>query len=550
MAGDEAAFKKAMDRYPHLREYVKNWEKEGNPRPEYYPSINRDMESIEMPNFIYPVGPPIFIHILKRMGEMSRYLAIEPQLTEEEKQLYDDIFDSLVLLAPTQEEPTSPEEFKEMLNKLMDLIIVVGTEEKTLLSKLVKLSPLKKVYLTEVQNENIRYHLIKDLTSLGILEPMIRDTWIEDISCTGLGDIFLIHKIFKTMRSNIAMASDMELDEYAYKITERMGRPVSDAKPIADGALSDGSRVNVIYSRDISRKGTSFTIRKFAAEPLAITQIIKWGCFSSQMAAYVWICLENGMSLFVCGETASGKTTSLNAINCFIPAHFKMFTVEDTPEVLCPHSAWQQLVTRQASAKGTSDTDVDMFDLLKAALRSRPNYIIAGEIRGEEGFVAFQGMQTGHPCMATFHAGSVRAMLQRLTGKPINIPLPSVDNLNVVLIQQAVRRKGKTLRRVLEIGEIEGYSKEAGGVLTRTMFEWEPTSDTHVFKGLYNSYILEEKIAKMRGYEDPRDIYKELDLRTKILDKMIELEIFDFYTTFDIFAKYNEYGLEGLPFQV
>jgi len=206
MAGDEAAFKKAMDRYPHLREYVKNWEKEGNPRPEYYPSINRDMESIEMPNFIYPVGPPIFIHILKRMGEMSRYLAIEPQLTEEEKQLYDDIFDSLVLLAPTQEEPTSPEEFKEMLNKLMDLIIVVGTEEKTLLSKLVKLSPLKKVYLTEVQNENIRYHLIKDLTSLGILEPMIRDTWIEDISCTGLGDIFLIHKIFKQYRCTGALA--------------------------------------------------------------------------------------------------------------------------------------------------------------------------------------------------------------------------------------------------------------------------------------------------------------------------------------------------------
>ena len=191
-----------------------------------------------------------------------------------------------------------------------------------------------------------------------------------------------------------------------------------------------------------------------------------------------------------------------------------------------------------------------MYDLLKAALRSRPNYIIPGEIRGEEGFVAFQGIQTGHPVASTFHANSVKSMIQRLTGKPINIPLASIDNLNICVIQEYVISGKSALRRITEIAEIEKYSPEAGGVFTRTIFDWEQHSDTFIYKGLFNSYILEDKLAYVMGYEDMRQIYAELELRAKIIQKMVDNKLFDFFETFKIFSQYHEFGLKGIPFTV
>ncbi|GBE17955.1 type IV secretion system protein VirB11 [archaeon BMS3Abin16] len=541
----------ALKRNPHLQEYLDSFVKKTGTKPEFHVQISRDMETLEFPNIIYPVGDPIFIHIYQKPGQLKEYLAIEPALSKQDKKIYDQIFERMIVMTPEMREPANSEELKTMLNQLMDQITVVGEKKETLLSRIVKQKDHNRIYLGPLQNEILRFHIIKNLTGLGMLEPFIRDTWIEDISCVGLSNIYIIHKIFKQLKTNVVVKDEMELDNFCLKMSERMGRPVSDSAPISDGALPDGSRVNVVYSREISKRGSSFTIRKFAAEPLSVTQILKFKAFSAEIAAYLWLCLENGMSLFVCGETASGKTTTLNALTGFIPSDRKIFSVEDTPEVLVPQLSWQQALTRAGGkGEGEADSEVSMFDLLKAALRSRPNYIIAGEIRGAEGFVAFQSMQTGLPVIATFHAGSVRSMIQRLTGDPINIPLISIGNLNVVLIQQAVRREGHTIRRVLNLAEIEGYSPEAKGVLSRSMFEWEPISDTFVFKGNNNSLILEQKVARSLGYENTREIYKELDIRTKILEEMVKRNIFDYHICYDIFAKYHEFGLDSLPFPV
>jgi flagellar protein FlaI len=252
------------------------------------------------------------------------------------------------------------------------------------------------------------------------------------------------------------------------------------------------------------------------------------------------------MSIWVSGETASGKTTTLNAMLPFIKPDSKIYTAEDTPEVQVPHAVWQQLNTRERGETGR----VDLFDLLRAALRSRPNYIIVGEIRGKEGSVAFQAMQTGHPVLATFHAGTVKKLIQRLTGDPINVPITFVDNLNVVLIQQAVYRKGQFLRRSLVVEEIEGYYEDIGGVVTRTVFEWDSVTDTHIFRGLYNSYVLENKIAQTAGFEDPRQIYEEMELRKMILDKMVEQKIFEYKEVSKIIWSFYKKGIEGLPFRI
>ena len=231
----------------------------------------------------------------------------------------------------------------------------------------------------------------------------------------------------------------------------------------------------------------------------------------------------------------------------FIPPEKKIFSVENTPEVQVPHAVWQQLLTRTT---GPKEGHVDEGELLKAGLRSRPDYIIPGETRGVEGRVVFQAMQTGHPVVTTFHAGSVTKVIQRFTGHPINIPKTFMDNLDVVLIQMAVERKGKRLRRVLSIDEIEGYNKEADGIMSRTAFKWNPADDTHEFKANRNSFILERRIAKMAGYQDPTMIYDEFDRRKKIIERMVEEKIFDYYEVVQFIWTYYRDGEKGLPISI
>ncbi|HIP34886.1 MAG TPA: hypothetical protein EYG87_02420, partial [Methanothermococcus okinawensis] len=448
--------------------------------------------------------------------------------------------------APYEDSPEDDEEFERVLTNMFNRVtkVVENKKKKSILSRLFSTG---KIELTKYERDKFLYLLKRDLIGLGVLEPIKRDPYIEDIHVIGAHACHIVHKIFDMLPTNIAWDNDRELADYLKNLCERIGRPVSDANPIVDGSLPDGSRINIIYSTDVSLKGPSFTIRKFTEVPISITQIISWGTMSAQTAAYLWLCLEYGMSIFICGETASGKTTTLNAILPFIKPKSKIFSCEDTAEVKAPHPVWQQLLTRE---RGPEESRVTLFDLLRAALRSRPNYIIVGEIRSVEGAVAFQAMQTGHPVLSTFHAANIKKMIQRLNGEPINIPLTFMDNLNVALFQLAVYTRGKLLRRVVGVEEIEGYYKEVDGVITRRVFEWDSREDTHVFTGLNNSYILEDKIAKVAGYEDVREIYNELELRTRILEEMIARKIFGYYEVLDIIWNFYEKGLEGLPFQI
>ncbi|MFW6008526.1 MAG: ATPase, T2SS/T4P/T4SS family, partial [archaeon] len=179
-----------------------------------------------------------------------------------------------------------------------------------------------------------------------------------------------------------------------------------------------------------------------------------------------------------------------------------------------------------------------------------PDYIIVGEIRGQEANITFQAMQTGHPVISTFHAGSVHSMIQRLTGDPINIPIAFIDNLNIVLIQSAVYVNGKVERRVLSITEILKYNDEVGKVLTKEVFHWENNKDKHLFRGMYNSYILEEKIAKHLGLKDSRDIYDIMKKRANIVEKLVQNKIMDYFEVVKILKKYRNEGERALPFKL
>ena len=529
-------FDEALRKFDHLREYINKISKTVG-MPEWYVELRREMRDIEYPNIVYPVGDPIFIHIYRLPGESLSYVAIEPQLTDKEKELLEKILSRIVKFAVEWETKESIQDIYEQLIRLYNRVVSIGK---------ISIFSDKIMLKNRFQYEKLKYFLIRERLGYGKLEPLIRDPYIEDIHILGIGPIWIVHKVWGMIKTNLDFKDEIELNKYIIRTSEIVERPVSEARPIVDAILQDGSRVNFIYGRDISLRGSSFTIRKFTKKPISITQLIKWGTMSAEEAAYLWLVIENGMNIFVIGETASGKTTTLNALTTFIRPDWKVYSVEDTPELNIPHPIWQRLVTRQTG----KTTDVEMYDLLKASLRSRPNYILVGEIRGKEGYVAFQAMQTGHPVMSTFHAGSLSQLIERLTGEPINIPITFIDNLNIVVLQGTVYIKGKMERRVLSIYEIERYVPEIKRMAAREVFVWDRLKDKHVFRGKYNSYILERKIAPMLRLDNPKKIYDILEFRAKILKRMVEEEIFDFYEVWEVLKRFYEYGPAGLPFAV
>ena len=552
---DEPRFAKGdlngvMAAYPHVADWVRDFEQRYGSRPIYYGPLDRGAMKTRPLNLIYVTREPIFVHIYEPPadddgGGTILWFGLEPQLTEEEENIRRELIETLLQEAPSAPSFTTDSEFENILGQMIDRYTILDTEANNLVRRQGRLWEMigmddKRLTVNEKQRERLTYVVIRDLIRNGPLEPLLSDEMLEDIHSVGLKHIHMDHKVFGMVTSNIRFRERELLSRYLRAMSERIGRPVSDNKPIIDGVLLDGSRINIIFSDDVSMLGPSFTIRKFAEETISITQLIQWGTMSSQVAAYIWICLEYGMSVLVSGETASGKTTTLNAILPFIDHNVKIYSAEDTPEVKVRHKIWQRLVTRDAK---NEESRVEMFDLLKAALRSRPRYIIIGEIRGVEGATAFQAMQTGHPVIATFHASSIVKMIQRFTGDPINVPIRFFDNLNFAIFQEVVEAPGGGIaRRVTGIDEVIGYNKHSDGVLTRGMFEWDPVKDKHYFRGMFQSHLLENKIAAMAGFANKRDIYDEMLRRADAIQRMVDRGLTHYDDVFDLLGLYYSNG--------
>ncbi len=556
---DEPRFAKGdlnsvMAAFPHVGDWVRDFESRYGSRPMYYGPLDRDAKKERPYNLIYAAKEPIFIHIYEPpedddgQGGQILWFGLEPQLSEEEENIRRELVETLLQEAPTAPTFTTDSEFENILEQMIDRFTILDSEVGSAVRRQGRFWEMigmddKRLVVSNEQRSRLQYIVIRDLIRNGPLEPLLSDEMLEDIHSVGLKHIHMDHKVFGMVTSNIRFREREILSRYLRAMSERIGRPVSDNKPIIDGALLDGSRINIIFSDDVSMLGPSFTIRKFAEETISIIQLIKWGTISTQVAAYIWICLEYGMSVLVSGETASGKTTTLNAILPFIDHNVKIYSAEDTPEVKVRHKIWQRLVTRDSK---NEESRVEMFDLLKAALRSRPRYIIIGEIRGVEGATAFQAMQTGHPVIATFHASSIVKMIQRFTGDPINVPIRFFDNLNFAIFQEVVEAPGGGIaRRVTGIDEVIGYNKHSDGVLTRGMFEWDPVKDKHYFRGMFQSHLLENKIAAMAGFANKRDIYDEMLRRAAALDKMADRDLTHYDDVFDLLGIYYNNGFES-----
>ncbi|MBI2040925.1 MAG: type II/IV secretion system ATPase subunit [DPANN group archaeon] len=364
---------------------------------------------------------------------------------------------------------------------------------------------------------NVKYYIYRDTIGLGRIEPIMRDQKIEDISCDGTGvPIFIFHRnpIYGQMPTNVWFESKDELDAFAMKLAQKSGRTVSVAAPLLDAALPDGSRLQITYGTDIARKGSNFSIRKFFKTPLTVIDLMDFQTADPMILAYLWLAIEEGESVLVAGTTAVGKTTFLNAIAEFINPSAKVVSIEDTAELTLMHTNWMPQVARTGFGPKKYG-EVTMFDLLKAALRQRPDYIIVGEVRGAEAFVMFQAMATGHASLSTLHADDINSVIDRFTTRPISLPMSLLENLDVIVFLQKTKIEGRLVRKVSQIVEVEGFDRERNQLKTNEVAHWIPSQDVFTTS---DSHLM-QRIASRHGWTE-NDIQQELKRRASLLARM------------------------------
>jgi archaeal flagellar protein FlaI len=430
---------------------------------------------------------------------------------------------------------------KEILNQVLDLNASQLKSKKLaaeyLLSKSQEILDNNGFKLSPEAANKLIYYIVRDNLGMGKIDALMHDALIEDISCDGVNvPIYIWHRKFESIPTNVVFDSSEELNSYALRLAYLCGSHVSIAQPILDASLPDGSRLNLTYGSDITRKGSTFTIRKFKLDPFTITDLIGFNTLSKEMAAYLWFAVENRVSIFVAGGIAAGKTTLLNCLSMFIKPDMKVVSIEDTPELNLPHENWIPAVTRSHFGASTESREISLFDLLKASLRQRPDYIIVGEIRGAEAYTLFQAVSTGHLGMSTVHAESVESAVYRLESEPMNIPRTLIAGIDIMLVQKRVEIKGKPARRAVSASEFVGLEPRSGEILTNEVYQWNPVKDTFDYTG--RSYIL-EKIIEKKGISMDEAL-AEIDRRALVIGWMLKKNIRNYKQVSNLIRRYTE----------
>ncbi|MHB9160672.1 MAG: type II/IV secretion system ATPase subunit [Nitrosotalea sp.] len=462
----------------------------------------------------YPLNPPFsYVNILYNT-EKSNYLyhVDELKLNREEIVIFENLYRAIEESLESPSESNS-DTFTEHLN------IIIKENKKLFANN------------SNASMEKVKYYLNRDINGFGILDPLMHDVNIEDVSCSGYDQpIYVWHRNYDSIPTNVQFSSEEKLNSFVSRIVFRAGKHVSSAFPITDLALHGNHRISVLYQKEVTPKGSSFTIRKFKEDPYTVVDLIKFGTISLSIAAYLWLLVESKMSFIVIGPTGSGKTTLLNAITGLVHPDYKIFSVEDVAEININHENWFTLISRSGFGLG-GEGEIGMYDLIKAGVRHRPDYIVVGEIRGSEAYVMFQAMATGHGGLCTMHADSLESAVKRLQQKPMDIPPSYISLMNCALVVKRVKENstGQSSRRVITVSEIMAANT------SHAAFSWNARSD--FFNESLNESILLKKISEATG-KDLKEILEEHQRRMRILKWMMEQDVRDYKKVSDVVGKY------------
>jgi Type IV secretory pathway, VirB11 components, and related ATPases involved in archaeal flagella biosynthesis len=456
----------------------------------------------------------VYIALNKKTNQ-TEYLLFEPPLSDFEYELLERIHEDL-----------------------LDVLILTGDEIKKdrkeiLLKKALSLLEDYALRLDRIALFKLEYYLVRNFIGWSRIDALMKDPHLEDISCDGSRiPIFLYHRKYRNIRTNIAFEAEV-LNSLAITLAQRSGKHISSGSPMLDATLPDGSRLQLTLGTEVTTRGTSFTIRKFREVPFSPIELMEVGTFTSEELVYFWLAIENNMSMLFIGGTASGKTTSLNAVSLFIPPIAKVVSIEDTREITLFHDNWIASVTREALSEGS--TGINMFDLLKAAMRQRPEFILVGEVRGDEAQTLFQAMNTGHTTFSTMHAGSVDAAIHRLESEPLNVPRNMVQALNIISVQALIYRGIERVRRAQEIVEVIGIDPATGNLQVNNVFTYDPVHDRTSYTGRSQAY---SAIAERRGWTRDQ-LETEILVRKNLLEEMHNQGIRDYVSVASLFHSYH-----------
>ncbi len=447
-----------------------------------------------------------------------KYQVIEPTLTENEADLLKMV--------------------KNRLVETLDVNLKAITSDNAVVYIKKRVFALLKDYRIDISaanREKILYYITRDFIGYGEIDAMMRDSLLEDISCDGPNTpIFVYHKKHESIPCTIQFNSDDELDSFVIRVAQICGRHISISNPLLDATMPEGSRIQLTLGREVTTRGSTFTIRRFNENPMTPSDLINVHTFSTAMMAYMWLAVESSKSVVFAGGTASGKTTAMNAISLFIQPEMKIVSIEDTRELNLPHPNWIPGVTRESFA-GESKGSIEMYELLRASLRQRPEYILVGEVRGAEAYVLFQAMSTGHTTFSTMHADSVQSVVHRLENPPINVPRIMMQALDIVAIQAQVKVGDERVRRCKSLTEIVGVDPRTGELLTNEVFVWNAAKDTYQYSG--RSYIVESVMENL-GWDELK-VRDELKRRQEVLEWTRIKEIENYADISKIIVAYN-----------
>jgi archaeal flagellar protein FlaI len=460
-------------------------------------------------------GRSLIIIAHNQRTNQKEYLLFEPTLSDFEyellERLHEDLRDVLILTS---------EEIKK-------------DRKRILLEKMYHLLDDYGLSLEPSTMFKLQYFLIRNFIGWSRIDPLMKDPMLEDISCDGNNiPLFLYHRQYRNIMTNIMFESDV-LYSLAITLAQRSGKHISTGSPMIDATLPEGSRLQLTLGTEVTTRGTSFTIRKFREEPFSPIELMENGTFNAEALVYFWLAIENNKSLIFIGGTASGKTTSLNAVSLFIPPVAKVVSIEDTREITLYHDNWIASVTREALTEGGSA--INMFDLLRAAMRQRPEFILVGEVRGPEAQTLFQAMNTGHTTFSTMHAGSVDAAIHRLESEPLNVPRNMMQALNILSVQGLIYRGTERVRRVLEVVEIAGIDPTTGNLRVNNVFVYDPVRDVFSYTG--RSQVFSD-ITEKRGWTREQ-LEAEIGVRRSVLLAMQAQDIKDYISVASLFHAYN-----------
>ncbi len=526
--------------------------------------IRRIIQNNETGNFLYQVLEPCLTDhekgIKKELTFLFKMLAdinVTGKESDEKKKYLEETLESIIIdndinFYPQNETINEKKSFKDSFHfskKTEEIKKQNAKNDDKIRSKFTrKLIPSKRKEASEeekraaqLSKDKIFYHLFREFLGYGVIDIAMIDEGIEDISCDGPDvPVFLYHKKYEEITTNIHFENTEELDSFVVRLAQICGKQISIFSPIVDGKLPDGSRLQSTLAKTVT-VGSTFTIRRFRENPLTPIDLINGHSLSIDMAAYFWLAIENSASILFCGGTASGKTTALNALSLFIPSAHKIISIEDTREVSLPHKNWIAGNTRQgfsSSDQNKTGKDIDMFDLIRAALRQRPKVIIVGEVRGKEAYSLFQAMATGHTSYSTVHASSIHTLIQRLENPPISLPRALLTSLDIIIFQNAVEIGKKTVRRMTSVTEVIKLDPDTNQLIFMEPFHWISKTDDR-FEESGGSKIL-NAIRLQNDWTEER-LEEELENRKLILQWMIQTNKRDYLEVGKIVAEYESH---------